>query len=77
MKQIQECLDRAFTNKKPLKKKWRAIISDNKLILVHYQHLILVYDLIDNVIIYSWWEKSADKRGLDAALEYLEKKENQ
>lgn len=75
MKQIRECLDRAFENKVPFNRKWRSIIEDDKLILVHYHHLVLVFDLIDKNILHSWWEKPADKRGLDSALRYLEERQ--
>lgn len=76
MKQIQECLDRFFdTNKGPLKRKWQALLNGpHHLHLYHYHHLILVYDLENHEIQYEWWEKPADKRGLDAAKEYLERR---
>jgi hypothetical protein len=76
MKQIDTCLDRVFEGKKPLKQKWQVIIQkkDNNLYLYHYQHLILVYDLDNERIEYEWYECPTDKRGLDAAKEYLEKR---
>jgi hypothetical protein len=74
MKQITECLDRAFNNEKPLKRKWRAVVSqeNNYLFLVHYQHLVLVYDLDNENILHEWWELPADKRGLDSAKQYIQ-----
>lgn len=71
MKQIDECLDRAFSGKKPLKKKWRAFITQGVLFLYHYHHLVLVYDIDTDWIVKEWWEKQADKRGLEAAKAYL------
>jgi hypothetical protein len=80
MKQIQTCLDRVFAGEPPLKQKWRAhlgraTVCDNHrwLLLHHYHHLVLVVDLDTKEIIRQWWEKPADKRGLDAALAYLKK----
>lgn len=78
MKQIDICLDRAFENKSPLKTKWKAIIEKdnvsniNKLTLFHYQHIILIYDLENKKILSQWYECPTDKRGLNAALKYLE-----
>lgn len=77
MKQINDCLDRFFENKPPLKKKWLPITHDNYpncLILFHYHHLVLVYDLNEKKPLYQWWELPTDKRGLDAALDYLKNK---
>ena len=82
MKQITECLDRAFQYKKPLKKKWKAVIEtlsiDSKqyrcLLLFHYHHLILAYDLEKGYVIYQWWETQTDKRGLNATIQYLKNK---
>lgn len=83
MKQIDECLDRAFKGMPPLKsKKWKAFFEWDErekryyLFLFHYHHLILVYDLIDHEYLYEWSEKRADMRGLLAAKEYLEEKYN-
>jgi hypothetical protein len=75
MKQINNCLNRFFENKRQLKQKWIAIKNTYNdmecLMLFHYQHLILVMRLDTNEIIYKWWECPTDKRGLDAAIEYL------
>lgn len=78
MKQIRECMDRAFEGKRPLAKKWKAVISNdetNYLFLTHYHHLILVYDLDTNTILHKWWERPADKRGLDSAMKLIEERE--
>ena len=76
MKQITECLDRAFNNKKPLKKKWRAgiltIENVSLLIMFHYHHMFMAYDLNNHVYLHEWYETSADLRGLNAAKKYLE-----
>lgn len=81
MKQIDECLTRAFNNKEPLaSKKWKAFIGTDKkthcrvLILFHYHHLVLRYNLDVHEVKYEWWEKPADKRGLDSAKAWLEER---
>lgn len=80
MKQMQECLDRAFQDKPPTpSRKWKAFINYHPdyrghLHLYHYHHLVLVYDTNTHAIRYQWWEKPADKRGLDSAKEYLEER---
>lgn len=80
---MDECLDRFFANKDPLRKKWFAfgVISGRKydvqhpiLHLYHYTHLVLRYNLETHEILEEWWEKPADKRGLDAAKAYLKDK---
>lgn len=81
MKQIDECLTRALTGKRPLRKKWGAIIhsteTHNYLFLYHYHHEVLVYNLTDGGIVREWWEKPADKRGLNAAKQWLKERRNQ
>lgn len=78
MKQIDKCLTRAFEYKNPSwSHKWKAFIQSNPdhgriLRLYHYCHLVLVYLVDDQFIFYEWWEKPADKRGLDSAKEWLE-----
>lgn len=80
MKQITECLDRAFAGKLPLRRKWRAQIVTLKdyphpvLILMHYHHVCLMYCIERDKSLHSWWEKPTDKRGLDAALRYLKER---
>jgi hypothetical protein len=76
MKQIQVMLDRHFEGKPPLSHKWRVIkcpFNKNAIRVYHYLHLILVYDLDNHMVLYSWWEKPADKRGLESCLAYLKK----
>lgn len=68
---MDECLERAFAGKKPLAKKWKSIIEDGVLYLYHYHHLVLVYDLEREITYHQWYEKPTDKRGLDAAKEWL------
>lgn len=77
MKQIDECLTRYFEGKEPLKKKWKALPHPkvpNILCLYHYHHLVLVYDTVHHHIEAEWWEKQADKRGLDSAKEWLNRR---
>lgn len=73
MKQIDECFDRLFAGKKPLAKKWQARSDGWRIVLFHYHHRILIYDIKRKQAVFEWWEKPADKRGLDAAKEYLKK----
>lgn len=80
MKQIQECLDRAFSSKEPLpSKKWKGFLRfDEKagwvLIVYHYHHHVLTYLVDHNQYAFEWWERPADKRGLDSCKEYLEER---
>jgi hypothetical protein len=77
MKQINMVLDRHFEAKPPLSHKWGVIkcpTHTNAIRLYHYHHLILIYDLDAETSLYQWWEKRADKRGLDAALLYLKER---
>lgn len=76
MKQIYDCLDRFYTQQKPLKAKWQAKRhqENGHLYLFHYHHLVLVYDDKVHKVLYQWWEVPTDKRGLDAALAYFENK---
>lgn len=77
MKQINECLDRFFENQKPLKKKWQARWHpdhDNIILLFHYHHLVLAFDVKTKKLLHQWWELPADKRGLESAKKYLENK---
>ncbi|MEK4781026.1 hypothetical protein NST86_33200 [Bacillus sp. FSL L8-0199] len=82
MKQISDCIDRALKGLPPLEsKKWKAYLQWNEehrthyICLYHYQHLVLIYDTVKKSILHQWWEKPADKRGLDSAKEYIEEKE--
>lgn len=76
MKQIDECLTRFVQKKRPLKKKWRAYLNGARfnptLLLYHYEHLILEFDLTEEKVLKHWWEKAADKRGLNSAIEWLD-----
>lgn len=74
MKQINECLDRHFDGKKPLAKKWQVRGDEYRIALFHYHHRVLIYDLKRKQVLFEWWQKPADKRGLDAAKEYLKKR---
>lgn len=74
MKQITTMCDRFFEGKPSLAKKWRAnfIVNHGKatLLYTHYQHIIAIYDLESEKFIGTYYEKDADKRGLDDILEY-------
>lgn len=72
MKQIVDCLQRAKENKPPYRKKWKATIKDNVLVLVHYHHLILVYDLNQDKVLFSNHDLPTDKRGHDDALRLIQ-----
>ena len=82
-KAVQEVFDRYFNMKKPLKSKWQIGTTLDKqdgrsyLCFYHYHHLLLMYDLKENVVRYQWWEKPTDKRGLDSALLILEQRKQQ
>ncbi|GAK43496.1 hypothetical protein TCA2_5994 [Paenibacillus sp. TCA20] len=72
MKQINECFDRFFNNKLPLKKRWYIVDAPGDNIwLFHYTHLILVFNKTTKEIIHEWSSTAADKRGLKAAKDYL------
>lgn len=77
MKQIDECLRKAFQNKSPTpSRKWKAFIQkelDGKeyLYVFHYHHLIVVYCIDTKDYTYEWWEKPTDKRGLDDIKKWL------
>lgn len=78
MKQIRECIDRALRGDRPLRKKWRGQVLRVKdypfpvLVLMHYQHLVLLYCVERSKVLYSWHELPTDKRGHDAAIDYLD-----
>lgn len=78
VKQMDECLTRAFIGKEPLKsKKWKGFIRKDKsssalyLLLYHYHHHVLTYNIKNEEILHEWWERPADKRGLDSAKKWL------
>jgi len=75
MKLVNECLNRLFDGKKPLKIKWQAFIEDNKLHFYHYQHNLLIFNLEQNKVEFTFYETRTDLRGLMAAIEYLKNKE--
>ena len=80
MKQIDKCLVDAFAGKKPApSSKWKAIIlrknHDYKLFVFHYQHTVLVFNINEWSSFYEWWEKPADRRGLESCLEWLRENE--
>jgi hypothetical protein len=76
MKQIDECLQRVVNGQPPhAKRKWKGFLQWNgfyyELHLYHYHHLVLKYRFMDKKVLYEWWEKPADKRGLDSAKLWL------
>ncbi len=76
MKQMDVCLDRVFLELKPLpNSKWKAmIVLDHLLLVYHYTHYVLGYDIKTHTVFHEWWERPADKRGLEAAKEYLKER---
>lgn len=77
MKQVNDCLDRFFSNQAPMKHKIQARWDKefpHVLLLFHYQHLLLAYDTEECKILHQWWEVPTDKRNLDAAILYLRNK---
>jgi hypothetical protein len=76
MKAVRESLRRALNGIRPLKNKWTAIVDEEELRFYHYQHQILAYNLDERRILYTWWEVPTDKRGIDAALQYLKEYED-
>lgn len=83
LKSVQEVFNRYFNLKKPIKSKWHiATMMDRQdgrsyLCFYHYHHLLLMYDLKDEVVRYQWWEKPTDKRGLDSALLILNQRQQE
>jgi hypothetical protein len=58
MKQMDVCLNRFFNGEKPLKAKWQARWHPEQpgiMILFHYHHLVLVYEVNEQKIIKEWW----------------------
>jgi hypothetical protein len=80
MKQIEQALQRYFDKKlaRP-SDKWKALptlTAPHILCLYHYQHPVLIYDTRTQIVIYQWFEKPTDLRGLINALEQLTAKYN-
>jgi hypothetical protein len=74
MKQIKKIFDRFFNNQHPIKHKIQVRWFDdtkNFLILFHYHHVLLIYDIKKNESIYEWYEVKTDKAILDASKKYL------
>ena len=80
MKQIDTVMHRAFSGHPPLKTKWKGIINyergEHILYLFHYHHLILKYNVTRRIYLHEWYEKPADKRGLDSAKIWLKARED-
>lgn len=75
MKQIEQCLDKAFLKKEPApSQRWKAWIYYDKLVVYHYHHKCLVFDTKIYSVEFEWWEKQADRKGLASVLLYLEHK---
>lgn len=79
MKQIDDMLTRHLIEDKPaLRKKWQAITVKahfdddvDQLHIYHYHHLVLKLDLVHKKILFTWYERPADKRGLNSSLVWL------
>tara|TARA_B110000046_G_scaffold93095_2_gene101102 strand:+ start:7771 stop:8013 length:243 start_codon:yes stop_codon:yes gene_type:complete len=70
-KQVDEAIERALTGKSG-KGKCRAVVVDGLwLVLYHYHHRLLVWELMRGVPIDTWWERDTDRRILRAALANL------
>jgi|BioPla2DNA2_1021312.scaffolds.fasta_scaffold148471_2 hypothetical protein len=74
MKQIDVCFERFFAGKKQLKNKWQLQQPNqgDYIVLFHYNHMIMMIDPDTLEVTYQWYECPADKRGLDAAIAYLD-----
>lgn len=46
------------------------------MVLYHYHHVVMIVDLLDLSIEYTWYECPTDKRGLDAAMNYIQEKKD-
>jgi hypothetical protein len=80
MKQIEQALQRYFDKQlhRP-SDKWKVISTfpgHHIVRLYHYHHLVLMYDTRNQIVIYQWFEKPTDLRGLIDALEQLTAKYN-
>jgi hypothetical protein len=66
-------IDRAFKRRKPKGKCRAALTGDGVYVtFYHYQHTLLVYDLVRGRAVMTWSEKPTDRRILRAALANLE-----
>ena len=71
-RQVDEALQRAFDGRKPSGKVRCSIEDEGRtLLLHHYEHLLLRYNLQLGEPLFQWHEKPTDKRILNAALEAL------
>lgn len=74
MKQIEDCFNRFFTGKSQKKVKWQVHQPNqgDYIVLFHYNHMALMIDPDTLDVVYEWeGECPTDKRGIKAALEYL------
>ena len=72
-KQVDIAIARGFKRHKPKGKCRVAVTGDGvHLTFHHYQHTLLVYDLVRRKAIMTWAEKPTDRRILRAALANLE-----
>lgn len=79
MKQIDDMLTRhLIEDKRPLRRKWipitiKAQFDDDvdQMHVYHYHHLVLKLDLSNKRLLYTWYERPADKRGLNSCLAWL------
>eukprot|EP01045_Picozoa_sp_COSAG04_P010508 COSAG04_NODE_646_length_11599_cov_28.808435_5_plen_225_part_00 len=71
-RQVDEALQRAFDGRKPSGKVRCSIEDEGRtLLLHHYEHLLLRYNLQLGEPLFQWHKKPTDKRILNAALEAL------
>ena len=71
-KQVDAAINRGFKHKKPSGKCRVTVTGDGvHLTFYHYQHTLLVYDLVRDRALMTWAEKPTDRRILRAALANL------
>jgi hypothetical protein len=71
-KQVDSAISRGFKRTKPSGKCRVAVTGDGVyLTFYHYQHTLLVYDLVRDKAVMTWAEKPTDRRILRAALANL------
>lgn len=76
MKNIEESFSRSLQGKLPLKsKKWNGVIIEEQgetlFVLLHYHHIILIYNIKEDNILFKWNETESDKAGLKYAIRYI------
>lgn len=78
-KGVREVIERFLNKQRPLKSKWMIqtyydAYNGQYLVFTHYHHTLLVINPKTKLIIYQWWEKPTDLRGLQSAVLVLKEK---